>query len=78
MAVVKVIELVGTSEESWADATQQVISEASETLRDITAVDVVHQTVKVNDGRISEYRVTAHVAFVVEHPMHIVGAGGTG
>lgn len=62
MAVVKVIELVGTSSKSWQDAANQAIEEASQSLRHITGVDVVHQTAKVQDGKISEYRTTLNVA----------------
>jgi dodecin len=75
MAVVKVVELIGSSKKSWEDAVQQVVAEASESLRNITGVDVVHHTAHVNNGKISEYRATCHVAFVVEHHSHIVGAG---
>lgn len=76
MAVVKVVELVGTSKKSWEDAVHQVVAEASESLRHISGVDLVHQTAHVENGRIAEYRATCHVAFVVEHHSHIVGAGG--
>ena len=75
MSVVKVVELVGTSQKSWKDAVQQVVSEASETLRHITGVDLVHQTAHVENGKISEYRATVHVAFLVEHHTHLVGTG---
>ena len=74
MAVVKVIELVGTSTESWDDAAKQAVAEASQSLRHITGVDVVNQTAHVEDGKISEYRTTLNVAFVLEHHSHIVGA----
>lgn len=75
MAVVKVIELVGTSTKSWEDAVQQVVGEASQSLRHITGVDVVNQTATVTDGRISEYRAAVNVAFVLEHHSHLVGVG---
>jgi flavin-binding protein dodecin len=75
MAIVKVVELVGTSKKSWEDAVHQVAKEASGSLRHITGVDVVHQTAHVEDGKISEYRATVHVAFAVEHHSHILGAG---
>ncbi|MEX0703508.1 MAG: dodecin family protein [Planctomycetales bacterium] len=73
--VVKVVELVGTSKKSWEDAVQQAVAEASESLRHITGVDLVHQTAHVENGKLSEYRATVRVAFVVEHHSHIVGAG---
>ena len=77
MAVVKVVELIGTSKTSWEDAVQQIVKEASASLRHITGVDVVHHTAHVHEGKISEYRATAHVAFQIEEHAHIVGAGGT-
>ena len=40
MAVVKVIELLGESEESWEDATRQVVAEATKTLHGVTSVYV--------------------------------------
>ena len=75
MAVVKVVELVGTSSKSWEDAVHQMLEEASQTLRHITGVDVVKHTAHVENGKISEYRATCHVAFVVEHPSHLMGSG---
>lgn len=74
MAVIKVIELIGTSEKSWEDAVHQVVQEAYRSLRHIRGVDLVHQTAHVQDGKITEYRATVHVAFVVEHHSHIIGA----
>ena len=75
MAVVKVIELVGTSHEGWEDAVKQVVKEASASLREITGVDVVNQTALVTDGNITEYRATVNVAFIVEHHSHLLGTG---
>lgn len=75
MSVVKVVELVGTSSKSWEDAVRQVVEEASASLRHITGVDLVHQTAHVENGKISEYRATVHVAFRVEHHSHLVGTG---
>jgi flavin-binding protein dodecin len=65
-AVVRVIELVGVSDQSWSDAAQQAVSRASETLRNITGLDVLHSTGVVRNGRIAEYHVNVKVAFVVE------------
>ena len=77
MSVVKVVELVGTSKVSWEDAVHEVVKEASESLRHITGVDLIHQTAHVENGKITEYRATVHVAFVVEHHSHIIGAGAS-
>ncbi|QDT28000.1 hypothetical protein Enr10x_33380 [Gimesia panareensis] len=75
MAVVKVIELVGTSEAGWEDAVRQIVKEAATTLHQITGVDVVHQTALVENGNITEYRATVHVAFIVEHHGHLSELG---
>ena len=41
----------------------------------VTGVDIVNQTAQIENGKISEYRTTLNVAFVVEHHSHLVGAG---
>jgi flavin-binding protein dodecin len=64
--VVRVIELVGVSQEGWADAARQAVARAAQTLRHITGVDVVRQTAVVRDGRIAEYHVDVKLAFIVE------------
>lgn len=66
MAVVKVIELVGTSPDSWEDAARNAVSQASATLRNVTGVDVVNQTAVVEDGAITEYRADVKITFVLE------------
>lgn len=73
MSVVKVIELVASSEKSWEDAVKQAIAEASQSLRHIRGVDVVKHTAHVEAGKITEYRATLHVAFLVEHHSHLIG-----
>jgi flavin-binding protein dodecin len=73
--VVKVIELVGTSSESWQHAAEEAIREASQTLRHITGVDAIKHTAHVEGGKIVEYRTTMNVAFIVEHYSHLVGTG---
>ena len=65
-AVVRVIELVGVSDKSWSDAAQQAVVRASETMRHITGLDVLHSSAVVRDGKIIEYHVNVKVAFVVE------------
>ncbi|MDO8617170.1 MAG: dodecin family protein [Dehalococcoidia bacterium] len=64
--VVRVIEVVGVSNKSWSDAAQQAVSRASETIRHITGIDVLHSTAVVRDGRIVEYHVDLKIAFIVE------------
>ena len=64
--VVKVIELVGVSDESWSAAAQNAVAEAAKTVHGITGVDVIHSTATVEDGQIKEYHVDVKLAFVVE------------
>lgn len=65
-ATIRVVELVGVSDKSWSDAAQQAVSRASETLRNITGVDVLHSTGVVREGRIAEYHVDLKIAFAVD------------
>lgn len=67
MPVIKVIELVGTSSESWEDAVRQVVADGLRNVRNVKGVDLVKQTAHVEGGKITEYRATAHVAFVVDN-----------
>jgi flavin-binding protein dodecin len=65
MSVVKVIELIGTSSESWEDAAKNAVAEASRTIRHITGVRVVGQTATVEGNAITEFRTNVKLAFVV-------------
>jgi len=66
MAIVKLIELVGSSPISWEEATKNALAEAAETVRNITWLRVVNQTAAVRDGKIMEYRSSVKIAFRVE------------
>lgn len=66
MAVLKVVELVGTSHKGWEDAVQQVFREASDSLRKIHGVRVVHQATRLAAGRVREYLATCRVAYELE------------
>ncbi|MFW9956619.1 MAG: dodecin family protein [Candidatus Odinarchaeota archaeon] len=66
MSVVKVIELIGSSTESWETAAQNAINVASKSVRGITGIDVIHFTAKVKDGKIIEYKANLKVAFIYE------------
>jgi len=70
-AAIRVIEMVGVSDKSWSDAAQQAVDRASETIRHLTGLDVIHSTAVVRGGRIVEYHVNVKIAFVVEsgHPI---------
>ncbi len=66
MTVVKVIELVGSSEKSWQEAANNAVKRAAKTVRNIKGVDVVGYTGKVEGQRIVEYRANVKISFVVE------------
>ncbi|MBO0329412.1 MULTISPECIES: dodecin family protein [Flavobacteriaceae] len=63
MSVLKVIEILGNSTDSFEDAIQNVINEASKSVRNIKSVYVQDMQVSVKEGKISEYRVNAKVTF---------------
>ena len=64
--VVKVIQIIGSSSESFAKAADAAVQEASKTVRGITGVDVVSMSATVEGDRISEYRTTVNIAFAIE------------
>ncbi len=66
MAVVKVIELLGESEQGWADASRKVVEEATKTLHGVTSVWIKEFQTTVENDRVKNYRVTAKVSFVLE------------
>lgn len=65
MTAVKIVKVLGTSTESWDEATEEAVREASKTIDDIHGVEVEDQTAQVEDGEITEYRTTVEVAFPV-------------
>ena len=66
MAVIKTIDLVGVSTESWRDAANQALSEASKTIRGIESMDILGTNAIVNDGAISEYHTQVRISFRIE------------
>lgn len=64
MAVVKIIELVGSSSTSSDDAVQNALTEARQTLRNIKAVDVVPTGLRGED--LTEWRAHVRVAFLID------------
>ena len=66
MAVVKIIEVVGTSKESWDVAIDDALEGAQKTLHGLSGIEVVSQTATVRDGKIDEYRATVKLAFKVD------------
>lgn len=63
MSVLKVIEILGNSNKSFEDAVQNIVTEASKSVKNIKSVYVKDMQVCVKDNKISEYRVNAKVTF---------------
>jgi flavin-binding protein dodecin len=64
MSVYKVIELVGTSEESWEDAAKQAMDVARDSLRNLRIAEVTKLDLKLDDdGKIVAYRARLSVSF---------------
>lgn len=61
---VKVAELVGESPNSWRDAVQAAVSEATQTLGNITGVEVINLTANVENGAIKEFKANVKVAYL--------------
>jgi flavin-binding protein dodecin len=61
---VKVAELVGESPNSWRDAVQAAVGEATQTLGNITGVEVINFTANVENGAIKEFKANVKVAYL--------------
>ncbi len=65
-SVYKVIELVGTSAESWEKAAAAAIERAGQSLRDMRIAEVADLDVQIKDGKIEAYRTKVKVSFKYE------------
>ena len=66
MAVVKVIEIIAESEKGWEEAAQEAIANTSKSVRNIQSAYVKEMQAKVQNGKISQYRVNLQISFLVE------------
>jgi dodecin len=62
-SVYKVIEIIGTSKNSWEDAAKVAVERASKTLRDLRVAEIVHQDLIIEDGKVEAYRTKLSVSF---------------
>jgi flavin-binding protein dodecin len=65
-SVYKVIELVGTSSESWEKATAAAVEQASASLRELRIAEVKELDVVIENGRVATYRAKLSVSFKYE------------
>ncbi|MBI2846070.1 MAG: dodecin domain-containing protein [Chloroflexi bacterium] len=66
MAVIKVIELVGSSPNGWEEATKMAVAKAAETIHNIIGADLVGQTAVIKDNKLVEFRANVKIAFTVD------------
>ena len=62
-SVYKVIELVGTSTESWEKAATAAVETASKSLKDLRIAEVVELDMQIEDGRVRAYRAKVKISF---------------
>jgi flavin-binding protein dodecin len=65
-SVYKIVELVGSSPNSWEDAAKAAIEKASKSLRDLRVAEVRELDVKLEGGKIAAYRAKVRVSFKIE------------
>jgi hypothetical protein len=62
---VKVIEVIGVSDEGFEDAVRQAVAKAAESVSGITGVEVQSFNARVEDGQVTQYRASVKLAFTV-------------
>jgi flavin-binding protein dodecin len=65
-SVYKVIELIGTSSESWEKAAAAAVAMAAQSLRDLRIAEVVELDMQIEDGQVKAYRAKVKVSFKFE------------
>jgi len=65
-SVYKIIELIGTSTESWEQAAAAAITRAGKTLRDLRVAEVSELDLQLNNGKVEAYRAKVKVSFKYE------------
>jgi len=66
MAVMKVVEIMANSSQSWEDAAQAAVTEASKTLHNIRSLYIKEHSAKVDNGKIIEYRIIGKLSFELD------------
>lgn len=65
MPVIKVLELMSSSEKSWEDAAAQAVAEAGRTVKNIRSIYIQDHSAVVKNNKLAEYRINAKVSFEV-------------
>jgi dodecin len=66
VSVIKTIDLIGVSTESWRDAAESALAEAAKTIRQIEHMDILGTTAVVKEGKIAEYHTQVRISFRIE------------
>ena len=66
MAVARVTKIIGSSPKGWQEAVQEALKRANQTLRNLTGIHVLEQKAHIEKGKITEYRATVEVTFILE------------
>ncbi len=65
-SVYTIVELVGTSSVSWEEAAKKAVETASKSLRDLRVAEIVQQDLKVENGKVTAFRVRIKLSFKYE------------
>lgn len=66
MAIMKVVEIMAQSSESWEDAAREAVAHASKTVRNIRSLYIQDMMAEVENDKIVQYRINAKVTFRVD------------
>ncbi len=66
MTAVKIIKVLGTSDESWERAAENAVEQASNTVENISGIEVEDWTANVENGTVTNYKATVEIAFPVK------------
>jgi dodecin len=64
--IAKVVTVIGSSPDGFAEAAQVAVNEAAKTLRGISGIDVISMSAEVEGDQITQYRSTVNIAFTIE------------
>ena len=62
-SVYKIIELVGSSKDSWEDAAKKAVEVASKSLKELRVAEIVKLDMTIEDGKVSLYRAKVNLSF---------------
>lgn len=67
MAIIKVIEVIGSSDKGFTEATENAVAEAAKSVKNIRSIYIKHMNANVESNKIVSYAVNAKISFEIEH-----------